>query len=141
MLREHGVKVLTVREILAFGVEEHIGARVDLEARRRCCAALRAARFLPPSLSPSRPPPAAAQQTGWLSPSSLHSVPFSLPPSLTIHRPPKPTPKPTQTPNPQPPNPQEMAMDALTYEMETGFKVEDLEAADRCVVPLCCRWD
>jgi arginine deiminase len=31
VLREHGVKVLTVREILAYGVEDHIGARVDLE--------------------------------------------------------------------------------------------------------------
>lgn len=31
VIREHGIKVLTVRDILAFGVEEHIGARVDLE--------------------------------------------------------------------------------------------------------------
>lgn len=31
MLRAHGVRVLTVREILAFGVEERMGARVDLE--------------------------------------------------------------------------------------------------------------
>jgi hypothetical protein len=30
-LRRHGVKVLTVREILAFDVEENISARVDLE--------------------------------------------------------------------------------------------------------------
>ena len=32
MLREHGVKVLTVREILAHGVDQHMGARVQLEA-------------------------------------------------------------------------------------------------------------
>lgn len=31
VLREHGVKVLTVREILAHGVEQHMGARVALE--------------------------------------------------------------------------------------------------------------
>lgn len=31
VLRAHGVKVLTVRDILAFGVEERIGARVELE--------------------------------------------------------------------------------------------------------------
>ncbi|KAI8474870.1 MAG: hypothetical protein J3K34DRAFT_517740 [Monoraphidium minutum] len=31
VLREHGVKVLTVREILAHGVEAHMGARVGLE--------------------------------------------------------------------------------------------------------------
>lgn len=31
VLRAHGVRVLTVREILAFGVEERIGARVELE--------------------------------------------------------------------------------------------------------------
>jgi hypothetical protein len=31
VLREHGVRVLTVREILAHGVEEHMGARVALE--------------------------------------------------------------------------------------------------------------
>jgi arginine deiminase len=31
VLRENGVKVLTVREILAYNVEEHIGDRVDLE--------------------------------------------------------------------------------------------------------------
>eukprot|EP00882_Tetradesmus_deserticola_P013240 GHRQ01014040.1.p1 GENE.GHRQ01014040.1~~GHRQ01014040.1.p1 ORF type:complete len:341 (+),score=165.52 GHRQ01014040.1:150-1025(+) len=31
VLREHGVRVLTVREILAFGVEERMGARVELE--------------------------------------------------------------------------------------------------------------
>ena len=30
-MREAGVRVLTVREILSFGVEEHIGARVELE--------------------------------------------------------------------------------------------------------------
>ena len=30
-LRAHGVKVLTVREILAFDVLENISARVDLE--------------------------------------------------------------------------------------------------------------
>lgn len=46
VLREHGVRVLTVREILAHGVEEHVGARVQLEnlamatltyqARARC---------------------------------------------------------------------------------------------------------
>eukprot|EP00879_Flechtneria_rotunda_P005256 GHRR01005541.1.p1 GENE.GHRR01005541.1~~GHRR01005541.1.p1 ORF type:complete len:392 (+),score=108.32 GHRR01005541.1:604-1779(+) len=30
-LRAHGVRVLTVREILAFGVEERMGARVELE--------------------------------------------------------------------------------------------------------------
>jgi arginine deiminase len=32
VLRDHGVRVLTVREILAYGVEEHMGARTDLEA-------------------------------------------------------------------------------------------------------------
>lgn len=31
LMRDHGVKVLTVREILAFGVNEHVGARIDLE--------------------------------------------------------------------------------------------------------------
>jgi arginine deiminase len=31
VLREHGVRVLTVREILAFGAESHVGARADLE--------------------------------------------------------------------------------------------------------------
>jgi arginine deiminase len=31
VLRDHGVRVLTVREILAFGVDEHMGARCDLE--------------------------------------------------------------------------------------------------------------
>lgn len=31
VLRAHGVRVLTVREILAFGVEERMGARVELE--------------------------------------------------------------------------------------------------------------
>jgi hypothetical protein len=31
VLRDHGVRVLTVRDILAFGVEERIGARVELE--------------------------------------------------------------------------------------------------------------
>jgi len=31
VLREHGVKVLTVREILAHGVDAHLGARVQLE--------------------------------------------------------------------------------------------------------------
>eukprot|EP01023_Acetabularia_acetabulum_P053428 TRINITY_DN5981_c0_g2_i4.p1 TRINITY_DN5981_c0_g2~~TRINITY_DN5981_c0_g2_i4.p1 ORF type:complete len:481 (-),score=67.21 TRINITY_DN5981_c0_g2_i4:315-1757(-) len=31
VLRSHGIKVLTVREILAFGTSDHIGARVDLE--------------------------------------------------------------------------------------------------------------
>ncbi len=31
MLRAHGVRVLTVRESLAFGVEERMGARVELE--------------------------------------------------------------------------------------------------------------
>lgn len=30
-MRENGVKVLTVRDILSYGVEEHIGARVELE--------------------------------------------------------------------------------------------------------------
>jgi hypothetical protein len=30
-LRAQGVRVLTVREILAFGVEERMGARVELE--------------------------------------------------------------------------------------------------------------
>jgi hypothetical protein len=32
VLREHGVRVLTVREILAHGVDEHMGARVQLES-------------------------------------------------------------------------------------------------------------
>ncbi len=31
VLRQCGVRVLTVREILAYGVEEHMGARVELE--------------------------------------------------------------------------------------------------------------
>lgn len=31
VLREHGVRVLTVREILAHGVDQHMGARVQLE--------------------------------------------------------------------------------------------------------------
>eukprot|EP01024_Parvocaulis_polyphysoides_P038241 TRINITY_DN34286_c0_g1_i2.p1 TRINITY_DN34286_c0_g1~~TRINITY_DN34286_c0_g1_i2.p1 ORF type:complete len:491 (-),score=62.11 TRINITY_DN34286_c0_g1_i2:386-1645(-) len=31
VLRSHGIKVLTVRDILAFGTADHIGARVDLE--------------------------------------------------------------------------------------------------------------
>lgn len=31
MLRSQGISVLTVREILAFGVEERMGARVELE--------------------------------------------------------------------------------------------------------------
>ena len=31
VMRENGVKVLTVRDILSYGVEEHIGARVELE--------------------------------------------------------------------------------------------------------------
>lgn len=31
VLREHGVRVLTVREILAFGADSHMGARADLE--------------------------------------------------------------------------------------------------------------
>jgi hypothetical protein len=31
VLRAHGVRVLTVREILAFGVDEGMGARVELE--------------------------------------------------------------------------------------------------------------
>lgn len=30
-MREHGVKVLTVRDILSYGVEDHVGARVELE--------------------------------------------------------------------------------------------------------------
>ena len=35
-LREHGVRVLTVREILAYNVEENISARVDLEDLAFC---------------------------------------------------------------------------------------------------------
>lgn len=31
VMREAGVRVLTVREILSYGVLEHIGARVELE--------------------------------------------------------------------------------------------------------------
>lgn len=31
VLRSHGLKVLTVREVLAFGAEEHVGARISLE--------------------------------------------------------------------------------------------------------------
>ncbi|KAL6776838.1 ADI1 [Auxenochlorella protothecoides x Auxenochlorella symbiontica] len=31
VMREKGVRVLTVREILAYGTEDHVGARVDLE--------------------------------------------------------------------------------------------------------------
>ena len=31
VMREHGVKVLTVRDILSYGVEDHVGARVELE--------------------------------------------------------------------------------------------------------------
>lgn len=31
VMRERGVRVLTVREILAYGVEHHVGARVELE--------------------------------------------------------------------------------------------------------------
>lgn len=31
VMREAGLKVLTVREILSFGVADHIGARVELE--------------------------------------------------------------------------------------------------------------
>ena len=30
-MRDHGVKVLTVRDILSFGAEDHVGARVELE--------------------------------------------------------------------------------------------------------------
>lgn len=30
-MRDNGVKVLTVRDILSYGVEDHIGARVELE--------------------------------------------------------------------------------------------------------------
>jgi hypothetical protein len=30
-MRENGVKVLTVRDILSYAAEEHIGARVELE--------------------------------------------------------------------------------------------------------------
>lgn len=32
VLRQHGVRVLTVRDILAYNVAENISARVDLEA-------------------------------------------------------------------------------------------------------------
>ncbi len=31
-MRDNGVKVLTVRDILSYGVEEHMGARCELEA-------------------------------------------------------------------------------------------------------------
>lgn len=31
VLREHGIKVLTVRDVLSFAVERHVGARVELE--------------------------------------------------------------------------------------------------------------
>ena len=31
VMRENGVKVLTVRDILSYAAEEHIGARVELE--------------------------------------------------------------------------------------------------------------
>ena len=31
VMREAGIRVLTVREVLSFGVDEHIGARVELE--------------------------------------------------------------------------------------------------------------
>ena len=31
VMREAGIRVLTVREILSFGVADHIGARVELE--------------------------------------------------------------------------------------------------------------
>lgn len=30
-MREKGVRVLTVREILAYGTADHVGARVELE--------------------------------------------------------------------------------------------------------------
>jgi hypothetical protein len=30
-MREAGVRVLTVREVLAYGAREHVGARVELE--------------------------------------------------------------------------------------------------------------
>lgn len=30
-MRDKGVRVLTVREILAYGTESHVGARVELE--------------------------------------------------------------------------------------------------------------
>ena len=30
-MRDHGVKVLTVRDILSYGAEDHVGARVELE--------------------------------------------------------------------------------------------------------------
>ena len=71
VLREHGVRVLTVREILAYGVDEHIGARVDLEARGAAAAAAARGGALgavaarrcrcffqskAPPLTPSRPP-------------------------------------------------------------------------------------
>lgn len=31
ILRDYGLKVLTVREVLAYGVERHVGARMELE--------------------------------------------------------------------------------------------------------------
>ena len=30
-MREMGIKVLTVRDILSYGADEHVGARVELE--------------------------------------------------------------------------------------------------------------
>lgn len=42
VMRDNGVRVVTVREILAYGVDDHMGARVELEQfamlvrRRRC---------------------------------------------------------------------------------------------------------
>ena len=30
-MRQAGIRVLTVRDILSFGVEDHVGARVELE--------------------------------------------------------------------------------------------------------------
>ena len=31
VMRQAGIRVLTVRDILSFGVEDHVGARVELE--------------------------------------------------------------------------------------------------------------
>lgn len=41
-MREKGVRVLTVREILAYGTADHVGARLELEefamqVQRACC--------------------------------------------------------------------------------------------------------
>ena len=63
VMREMGVRVLTVREILAYGADDHVGARVELEefamqvgGERGCCPAARMVCRLPllPGLAGAR---------------------------------------------------------------------------------------